>query len=305
MNFNGNIKQAILQFLSESKDDVFGRLVATIFIIGFFWVLNFISQRIMHKRIHDVKSHYRWSKIFTYTWLTLAVVFIGRLWFEGVQSIATFLGLLSAGVAIALKDFLINIAGWLFIVWRRPFDVGERIEIGDQAGDVIDISPFQFTLLEIGNWVDADQSTGRMINIPNGKVFSNAVANYQRGFQYIWNEIPVLLTFESDWKKAKQIMEEIADKRGQHAVDKARKQIRDAAKKFMIIYRKLTPIVYTDVEDSGVKLTMRYLCEVRKRRGSQEVIWEDILNAFENEESIDLAYPTTRIYMQKEKHGKL
>ena len=59
-----------------------------------------------------------------------------------------------------------------------------------------------FSLMEIGNWVDAEQSTGRVIHVPNGKIFSEPLANYTDGFQYIWNEIPVLVTFESDWKKS-------------------------------------------------------------------------------------------------------
>lgn len=88
---------------------------------------------------------------------------IGRVWFEGIHSIATFLGLLSAGVAIALKDLLANLAGWGFIMWRRPFEVGDRVQIGNDTGDAIDLRIFQFTLMEIGNWVEADQITGRTI----------------------------------------------------------------------------------------------------------------------------------------------
>ena len=82
------------------------------------------------------------------------------------------------------------------------------------AGDVIDIRLFQFSINEIGNWVDADQSTGRIIHIPNGIVFTEPQANYTAGFQYIWNEIPVLVTFESDWKKAKQILTDIVNHHG-------------------------------------------------------------------------------------------
>ncbi len=104
------------------------------------------------------------------------------------------MGLFTAGLAIALKDPLTNLAGWLFIVFRKPFIVGDRIQIGPHAGDVVDIRPFQFTILEIRNWVDADQSTGRMIHLPNAKVFVEAQANYSLGFNYIWNEIVVRLT---------------------------------------------------------------------------------------------------------------
>ena len=95
---------------------------------------------------------------------------------------------------------------------RRPFALGDRIQIGKHSGDVIDIRFFQFTINEIGNWVDADQSTGRIIHIPNGKVFTEAQANFTQGFSHIWNEIGVLVTFESDWEKAKNILEKIVEK---------------------------------------------------------------------------------------------
>jgi len=206
---------------------------------------------------------------------------------------------LSAGIAIALKDVVANFAGWLFIISRRPFSVGDRIQIGNYAGDVIDTRVFQFTLLEIGNWVNADQSTGRIVHIPNGMVLSEVLANYSKGFQYIWNEIPVLITFESNWKKAKKILQKIADKDAEQLSKAAEKRVKEASKKFMILYSKLTPIVYTSVQDSGVLLTIRYLCEPQRRRDSEQVIWEDILKEFTRNNDIDFAYPTQRFYNSK------
>ncbi len=73
-------------------------------------------------------------------------------------------------------------------------------------------------------------------------------------------------------------------------------KLREAAKKFMIFYNKLTPMVYTTVKDSGVLLTIRYLCDPRKRRGSEQEIWENILDAFAAHDTIDFAYPTQRFY---------
>jgi small-conductance mechanosensitive channel len=144
--------------------------------------------------------------------------------------------------------------------------------------------------------VDADQSTGRVIRIPNGKIFSEMLANYSKGFRYIWNEIPVLVTFESDWQKAKEILAEIAERHAAHLSEKAQRKVREASKQFMIFYEKLTPIVYTTVKDSGVLLTIRYLCHPRQRRGTEEGIWEDILAAFARHDNIDFAYPTQRFY---------
>jgi small-conductance mechanosensitive channel len=227
----------------------------------------------------------------------IGILLVGRLWFKGFQSVATFLGLLSAGLAIALKDIVGNIAGWLFIIFRRPLEVGDRIQIGEYIGDVIDIRVFQFTLMEIGNWVSAEQSTGRIIHIPNSMVLNQVLANYSKGFQYIWNEIQVLITFESDWKKAKDILHKIAQKHAQHLSKEAEKKVKEASKKFMIFYSTLTPTVYTNVKESGVELTLRYLCEPRQRRSSEQAIWEDILQEFAKYEDIDFAYPTQRFYV--------
>jgi small-conductance mechanosensitive channel len=185
---------------------------------------------------------------------------------------------------------------WAFILIRQPFKVGDRIQIGKVAGDVIDIRLFQFSIMEIGNWVDAEQSTGRIIHIPNGIIFTEPQANYTAEFQYIWNEIPVLVTFESDWKKAKHILADIVNHHGILLSTEAEKQIKEAAKRFLIFYNKLTPIVYTSVKDSGVMLTLRYMCNPRERRSIEEKIWEDILNKFAECNDIDFAYPTQRFY---------
>lgn len=157
---------------------------------------------LVDRRVQDSRARYRWSKSSSYVVFVLGLFVVAQVWFTAIRSFGTFLGLLSAGVAIALKDVAADLAGWVFILWRRPFELGDRIQIGDNAGDVVDIRIFAFTIMEIGNWVDADQSTGRMIHIPNALVFTQPQANYTASFPFIWNELPVLLTFESDWEKA-------------------------------------------------------------------------------------------------------
>ncbi|MHC1604612.1 MAG: mechanosensitive ion channel family protein [Candidatus Methanofastidiosia archaeon] len=272
------------------------KILTSVIVILVLLLFRTVVLRIVWRRIEDVRSRYIWQKTLTYVVIVLISLLVGRVWFKGFHSLATYLGLLSAGLAIALKDPVASIAGWFFIMLRRPFGVGDRIQIGNYAGDVIDISAFQFALLEIGNWVDADQSTGRVVHVPNGKVFSETIANYSKGFQYIWNEIPVLITFESNWKKAKNILQDISDRHAEHHSKTAKKKIKEASKKFMIFYSKLTPAVYTSIEDSGILLTIRYLCKPRHRRNSEEAILEDILQEFEKCTDIDFAYPTQRFY---------
>ena len=99
----------------------------------------------------------------------------------------------------------------------------------------------------IVNWVDADQSTGRIVHVPNSKVLREPLANYHIGFEYIWNEIQVRITFESAWKKAKRLLQEIASANVEHLSTGAQAQIRQAAKKYFVFFTKLIPIVYTTV----------------------------------------------------------
>jgi len=272
------------------------KLLYSLIVLTTIWVVRLLLLAIISRRTEDSSVLYRWRKTSEYAALVLGVLVIGRIWIEDLRSAATFLGLFTAGLAIALQDPITNFFGWMFIIWRHPFDVGDRIQIGEDTGDVIDVRYFQFTVMEIRNWVHADQSTGRVLHIPNRKVFNESLANFSKGFAYIWNEIPVMITFESNWHKAKDLLRTIAEKHSAHLSEDARERVQEAARRYMIFYENLTPTVYTSVEASGVTLTVRYLSNPRQRRNSENDIWEDILVSFEQQDDVALAYPTHRIY---------
>jgi small-conductance mechanosensitive channel len=272
------------------------KILLSILIIFVIWAIKRIILRVVYSRVQDVHQRYGWRKGLNYAANASMILFVGLVWINGMRSFATYFGLLSAGVSIALKDPILNFAGWLFIITEQQFKVGDRVEIANHIGDVIDIGIFEFLMIEVGNWVDADQSTGRIVHIPNELVLTSPLVNYTKGFPYIWNEIGVLITFESNWKKAKGILQNIAEKHAEKVSEAAKKSIERASRKYAILYKNTTPRVYTTVEDSGVMLTIRYLCRVRNRRGSSEAIWEDVLNEFSARDDIDLAYPTERFY---------
>ncbi len=281
------------------------KIVLSLFIILILWLLRLAILRIVWRQTKNVKTRYQWKRSLSMVIPFIGIILVGSVWVQAFRQFGAFLGLFSAGLAIALKDPLTNLAGWMFIMFRKPFIVGDRIQIGEHAGDVIDIRLFQFTILEIGNWVDADQSTGRLIHLPNGKVFMEAQANYSTGFEYIWNEIRVTLTFESNWEKAKNILQQIINEYAEHISKDAEKEIFKASRNYLIYYRNLTPIVYTKVKEPGVQLTIRYLCNPRKRRGSENDIWENILLQFKNHTDIQFAYPTTRFYRYGEENASI
>lgn len=289
--------QSLLETIDRITDldpEVVRSLFATFIILALVWVTNFITRKVIRRQVSDEKQRFLWVKNIRYIVGFIAFFLIGRLWLDGFQSLATYLGLLSAGLAIALKDVVADFAAWLFLLWRRPFNIGDRIQIGNFKGDVIDKRVFKFTIVEIGNWVDADQSTGRVVHIPNHRVFLDAIANYTTGFEFIWNELQVNLTFDSNWKEAKEIVLKIAQKHATEITPEAERQIRETANEYMIVYKYLTPTVYTSVTQNGVQLTIRYLTHPRRRRGSAQMIWEEVLTAFAQRGDINFAYNTIR-----------
>lgn len=291
--------ESILYFIQEYTGipgPIQLKLFKSIIIAIIIWILTRVALSMLHRWVSDIKKQYRWRKVIRRVGFILLIILIADLWIVKFKSLATFFGLFSAGLAIALKDPISDLAGWLFIIWRKPFVLSDRIQIDDCKGDVIDIRMFQFTVIEIGNWVDADQSTGRVIHIPNSSVFKNKLANYTAGFQFIWDEMGILVTFESDWKLAKKLLEDVAARHTLSNTEKAREEISNAAKKYLIFYKNLGSKVYTSIEDSGVMLTMRFLVPSKQRRKVQEQIWEDVLEVFSKHEQIDFAYPSIRYY---------
>jgi small-conductance mechanosensitive channel len=167
--------------------------------------------------------------------------------------------------------------------------------MGGVKGDVIDIRLFQTALLEIGNWVDDDQSTGRIVNIPNSAIFKKENYNYNKGFEFIWSEIKILVTFESDWKRAEEIMLTQAGRLVSGMEEVVKKKITAMTRRYMIHYDKLTPIVYVSIRDSGIELALRYLTEAKMRRTTHDALCRAMLDEFAKHERVQFAYPTYRI----------
>ncbi len=292
--------QSIIEKITLLNPMTQNKIISSAIAIFIIWILKLIILKIVWKNTDNIKVRYSWRKVTSYSMIIIMIFVLVKIWFKGFDNLATFFGLLAGGIAITLRDILASIAAWMFIIIKKPINLGDRIEIGKITGDIVDIRLIQFTIMETGNWVDADQSTGRIIHIPNHLILTEHLANYSRGFHYIWNEINILLTFESDWKEAKQLFRALLDDLSDLQPSIARNNVKEASKKYLIYYNKLTPIVYTTVKSDGIQLSLRYLCEPRKRRNSENNIWENILDIVENNENINFAYNTSRIILDND-----
>ncbi len=281
-----------------------GKTIGSVVVVLIVILARWAALRTIH-RTQEPEFSYRADKGLAYSAVILIGISLAWIWVDAFSNLATYIGIVSAGIAISLSDLLKNIVGWAFILIRRPFKIGDRIEVGGLKGDVVDVRLFRFTLLEVGgHMVDADQSTGRLLHVPNGVVFTQSIANYTEGFEYVWHELAVLVTFESDWRLARAIVEKAVKEHGIGSLETSAAELRKTARKYNIKVGSLSPIVYMTVKDSGVQLTGRFLVDPRKRRGADEAAWTVILDGFAAEPGVDLAYPTYRNIVDISDTGK-
>ncbi len=262
----------------------------------FLWIVSNFLVWVVNRTIKDLRRRHILRKVIVYVAILVFLFSAGRMLLPRLN-VSLILGITSAGVALALQEVVLCIAGWLFILVKKPFDLGDRIEINKVKGDVIDIRTFQTTILEIGNWVENEQSTGRIVHIPNSYIFKHHCYNYTKGFEFIWNELSVVVTFDSDWKRAKEILLELGNKWAQDRESIVAEKVRRMADNYMIHFNKFTPIVYTSIVDSGVKLTLRYMIEAKQRRITASKIFEEFLDRIEQEPRVNLAYTTYTIHL--------
>lgn len=282
------------------SEDIPLKIIISVLIIASVIFLRKILLSYFIKKLNNNTSIYRLQK--TTGFLSFAVIFtiMTFIWFHFTRNLVTILGVLSAGIAIAARDIIMDIAGWIYLISAKPFELGDRIEIGETAGDVVDIRVFKFTLMEIGNWVESDQSTGRIIHMPNTDIFNKPIANYSKGFYYIWDEITLSITFDSNWQKAKIILTDMINEHSAQTVEDPEYKVREASRKIMINYSKLTPIVYTALSSYSINLTLRYLTPPRKRRVNREILWERILKMLSQNTDIKIAYPASRVKLDND-----
>ncbi len=301
MNPQDFITEIEAYFANEGSSAILSNALWSLAVIVALLLARRAIGSVLDKRLNEAAERYRWHKALRMaTWVVIGVI-VAAIWLDGVTGLATIVALVVAGLAIALRDPIVDLGGWLYISTRHPLRVGDRVAIAGERGDVVDIGLFVFSLMQLGDGVTGPrQTTGRLVLVPNKFIFTNPLINESLVFDYIWREIPVVLTFESDWQRAKQMLIEIVQRHSGPLAPHAEAQTRTAVTQYMVAQGSFEPRVFTRVVDHGIELTMRFLSEIRRPREMEEMIWEDVLRAFEAEPRIDLAYPTSRVYRNTE-----
>ncbi|MFW6434770.1 MAG: mechanosensitive ion channel family protein [Halovenus sp.] len=206
------------------------------------------------------------------------------------------LGIVGFAVTFALQQPLFSLIGWLYIMIKQPYNVGDRVKIEDSKGDVVEVDFFVTTLWEIGgDLVTSNQPSGRVITLPNSVVLSAHVYNYSyREFPHVWNELTVQVAYETDLEFARQLMiDEADDYLGDEmelAIERYRKRLAETPVELEVGER---PTVNVTQSESWVKLTLRYLVHPRRGQRVRNELYERILDRM-NEHPDRVAFPVSR-----------
>lgn len=201
------------------------------------------------------------------------------LWDNHLHNIVTIISFISAGATIALREVILNIIAGFYIKVAKPLEVEDRIEIDGVKGDVVLINLLNFKVLELGNRLNGEQSSGIIVNIPSSMIFKEPLKNYTTAFKYIWSELVVNINFDSDIDKTKEKLYEIVNKNEvvKRIPKKMDKAIDEASGTYRIYYNNLKPIIYTGYNEDHIELTIRFLVHPKKERYVIDDLWTNII----------------------------
>jgi small-conductance mechanosensitive channel len=214
------------------------------------------------------------------------------LWSRLLQHTGTFLGILGAGLAVALREPLLSVAGRIAILAGNMFNVGDRIQIQQMSGDVIDIGFFYTRMMEIGNWVKGDQASGRIMQMPNSMVFGTPIFNYTQNFSYIWDEIRLPITYDSNLDAATQLLLDVSGEYTREYLQGAEQQLENMRRSFLVPAVDLKPNVFLKVTDNWLELSLRYITDPKKRRVSSNFIYGEVFKRLREHRDIQIASST-------------
>ena len=253
-------------------------LISIIIVIGF-KLINKIICKAYSLSKHSSRNIFKFNQFLNVLSNILIFLSIFMLWESHLSNIVTIISFISAGATIALREVILNLFAGVFIKISKPFVVEDRIEIGDVKGDVVLISSMSFKVLELGNRLNGEQSSGIIVNIPNSKIFSEPLKNYTTAFKYIWSEMVVNVDFTSDIEKNKKKLYEIVNKNDviKAIPKKMDKAIDEACGSYRIYYNNLKPIIYTEYKDDHIEFTIRFLVHPKKERNVLNDLWINII----------------------------
>lgn len=234
-------------------------------------------------RINNNRLQYKTLNFIKLIISIIQILIIYLIWESNIKNAMTLISFVSAAITLSLKDYILNLFAGFYIKLYKPFKLEDRIEIKGQKGDVINLGSLFFELLEISDNY-GHQSTGVVSIIPNSIIFTETVKNMNKGFKYIWDEIKVQISLDSDVILAKKTLYKIINNIDviKNIPIKMKNELKNNTS-YRMYYNKYEPMIYTEVKDKHIELNIRFLINPKKARLVESYIWNEILKEYKNE----------------------
>lgn len=280
LNFYKYVCEVISNVTTIDKEYIYV-IVSTISVLVIFYLLKKIGRKVIQK-LTTGRREFVSNQAYQVTLNVLEVLILVIIWDDYIKGLMTLISVISAAMTIALRDFILNFFCGIYIKFKKPFKVEERIQIGDIKGDVMSISSFSFEILEVSTKEDNGQSTGVVIHYPNSTIISGPVKNINKGFKYIWDEMTIKVKMDCDLANNKKEIYKIVNslETVKNIPRKMKNQIADVNTTNRIYFNKFDPIIYTKIVDNHVELVLRFLMHPKKARYIESVIWNKIYLAY-------------------------
>lgn len=249
---------------------IFGILL----IRGIFHLLESWLPR--HFRRGDARYHVR--KFLVYAGYIVVIFFLVLVFEDRLWKASIALGVAGAGVVVALQDVIASVAGWFTIGLSRLYSVGDRVQIADVKGDVIDVSILRTTLMEMGNWVNRDLHNGRIARIPNSIVLKGQIFNYSQGFPFVWDEIRIQLSSGSDHELARELFLNAGQDAVKDYLPEAQRSWQEVTDNYRIENSQLEPTVRLNVTGGNLDFSLSYIVNYARRDIVKDKVFTSIVD---------------------------
>ena len=273
--------EMLKQFKSLESSGLFVQIAQFLVWAIFIVLVSSLVRKGINRTVSDNSMRYRAKKVarlvsYTLILLLAIITFTGK-----VEYFTIAIGLISAGLAFALQEVILSFAGWIAIFGSNIYKPGDRIEINKVKGDVIDIGLTRTTLMEIGEWVNSDNYSGRIVQVSNANVFKGPVHNYSTDFPFVWDEIVLPISYSSDIHLANQIIKETAEKNLMEYSKYAEKEWKQMIKKYLIEHANVNPTISMKLTDNWVEFNLRFVIDYKTRRTTKTLLYKELIEAFD------------------------
>ncbi len=305
--YASNIDSAILKIDNGIKNQT-KKLINIGFIVGVIILFSLLFKYLATRAITDNERSYMANKIINFMNVLLIAIVLIFSFIGDATYLVTVLGFASAGIAIAMKDLFMSTLGWMVIVFGGSFHVGDRVKVfqggHEYVGDIVDISLLRMTILEdiTLTTYTKNRRAGRIIFIPNNYIFTELIANYTHGkIKTVWDGIDIIITFDSNHKKAVHLVKEIVKKYSKGYTDISRKQLNLLRSQYSLKNINVEPRVYTFLENNGIRVSCWYMTNSYATLTLRSNISVNILDVINAEDDIQIAFPTQVVNIKRDK----